>query len=142
MHLKKLLLGYAPETGVFFMDHISNVIKKSKLANNVTIVNVNNSNNVNSDNNVISSKVGKYALNRDSFTPNTPETKLAEDIATSFADINNYAFYLYVVKQLGVARTHEFWRGIQEEVKEKLGSRFEIRSPKKYFAWKFKKGHR
>lgn len=122
------------------MDHISEEIKKNKLVNNVINVNVNNSNNANNDSNGISSK--KYAFNPDSFVPNTPETKLAEEVATWFNDLENYAFYLHVVKQLGSSEAYVLWKDLQEEIEEKRGSRFEIRSPKKYFAWKFARGLR
>lgn len=122
------------------MEHIGKVIKKSRLINNVINVNVNNSNNVNNDSNGISSKIKKYALNRDSFKPHTEETQLAEDIATSFDDLQNYAFYLHVVNRLGAPGTYAFWKVVEQEIEEKRGSRFEIRNPKKYFAWKFSKG--
>ncbi len=124
------------------MDHISSVIKGNKLANNVINVNVNNSStNVIGDNNV-TSRVEKYALDRGSFTPNTPKTKLAEDIAAHFDDTKNYAFYLHVVNRLGESRAYSFFRSIQDEIKEKSGTRYPIVSPKKYFAWRFKRGYR
>lgn len=124
------------------MDHISSVIKGNKLANSVINVNVNNSpTNVSGDNNV-TSKVGKYALDRNSFTPNTPKTKLAEEIATYFNDVGNYAFYLHVVNRLGESQAYSFFRSIQDEIKEKAGTRYQVVYPKKYFAWRFKRGYR
>lgn len=97
-------------------------------------------NTVNNDNNGVISKDTKYALNRNTFTPNTEETQLAEKIGASFDDLNNYAFYLKVVNKLGVPRTYSFWKSHKEEEKEKKGTRFEFRNSKYYFAWKFKKG--
>lgn len=121
------------------MDHIGKIIKESKIVNNVINVNVNNSNNINNDSNG-TYKTGKYELNRDSFNPNTEETQLAEKIATFFNDLRNYAFYLHVIKRLGISETYSFWKAFQEEIEEKRGSRYAIRYPHKYFAWKFKKG--
>lgn len=120
------------------MDQIGKIIKEGKLINNVINVNVNSSNN---DNNVVSQKVGKFALDRNSFKPNTEETQLAEKIAISFNDLQNYAFYLHVIKRLGISSTYAFWKAMQEEIEEKKGSRYEIRNPRKYFTWKFKKGY-
>lgn len=100
-------------------------------------------NNVNenvTDSNSNSSKKGKYALNRNKFTPNTEETQLAEKVATFFDDLSNYAFYLHVVNRLGVNKAYMFFRSVQEEIEKKGGTRYEIRNPKRYFAWKFKKG--
>lgn len=123
----------------FFMEHISTSLKNKQLTNNVSNVSKNNSNN---DTNVALQKTNQYALNTTSFIPNTPETKLAEDIAISFNDLQNYAFYLHVVKKLEHSTAYTFWRSIQEEIKQKFGSKYEIINPKKYFAWKFKKGLR
>jgi hypothetical protein len=124
----------------FYMDHISKTIKKSKLINNVINVNVNNSNNVNNDNNGTSIKDEKYALNRNLFKPHTEETQLAETIATFFNDLQNYAFYLSVVKKLGATGAYAFWNAVKQEIEEKRGSRYEIRLPHRYFAWKYAKG--
>lgn len=129
------------------MEHISKI--SSKALNNVTNdINVSNDNikipnNVNNDTNVsiggVSDKSRKYSLNRHSFIPQTPETQLAEKIASSFDDLQNYAFYLKVVNDLGESRGHIFWRSVQEEIKEKKDNpRFAIRDPRKYFAWKYK----
>lgn len=117
------------------MNKIEKIIKEGKFINNVINVNVNNSNNDNS----VASESNRYAL-KSSFIPNTEETQLAEKIAKSLNDLKNYALYLHVVNRLGVFKTHTFWRGIQEEIKDKRGSRYEIRDPRKYFVWKFKKG--
>lgn len=121
------------------MEHISTSLKNRQITNNVTNVNKNNSNN---DNSVILQKTNEYALDPSTFTPNTPETKLAEDIAISLDDLQNYAFYLHVVKSLGHGVAYTFWRSTQEEIKQKHGSKYEIINHKKYFAWKFKKGLR
>ncbi len=119
--------------------HIGQILKHNKY-NNDNNVNVNNSNNVNNDSNGTSYKDKKYALDRDSFNPHTEETQLAEKIATSFDDLQNYAFYRFVVNELGVSGAYVFWNVVQQEIEEKRGSKYEIRNPKKYFAWKFKKG--
>lgn len=98
-------------------------------------------NNVNNDNNVNTSNDKKYALDRSKFTPNTEEAQLAEKIASSFNDLQNYAFYLNVVKKLGSSQTYSYWKNIKEEIEEKKNNpRYQIRDPKKYFAWKFKRG--
>lgn len=110
------------------MEHIGNVInvRKGNISNNV--------------NNVITTKKKKYALDRNKFTPNTEETILAEEIAQSFNDLDNYAFYLKVVNKLGSLRARRFWITIEAEIKEKEDTKYPIRNRKKYFTWKFKKG--
>lgn len=103
--------------------------------NNVINVNINKEYN---DNNVNTYKKRKYSLDKNKFLPNTENTQLAEQIATFFKDLNNYAFYLSVVNKLGVQRTYLFWKNIQDEIEQKRNSRYEIRFPKKYFAWRYK----
>lgn len=125
------------------MEKIDSILKRKNVNNdnneykNISI-NANNVNNVNNDE--VSAKGRKYGLNRSKFTPNTEETQLAEDIANYFNDLKNYAFYLHVVKSLGVPTSLSFWKSIKEEIEEKKNNpRYAIRYPSKYFTWKFKK---
>lgn len=118
------------------MEGIREIILRRE--NNINDNNVNNKISIN-DNNVSSSNGKNYALDRSKFTPNTPETELAERIAKSFDDLSNYAFYLRVVKKLGYSNAESFWESHIEEEEEKKGTKFEFRSSKKYFAWKYKK---
>jgi len=83
-----------------------------------------------------------YALDQNNFKPNTPETILAKDMAIYFDDLSNFAFYLSVVNKLGYSKAYSFWKYTQNEIEEKKhDERYSIRSPKKYFAWKYKRGH-
>lgn len=113
------------------MDNIKNILKQKKY-NNVI-----NGNNLNIDINVNSNN--KYSLNRDEFTPNTKESQLAVEMSTYFNDLSNYAFYFSVVNILGVNGAYQFWKSIKSEIENKQGSQYEIRSPKKYFTWCYKK---
>lgn len=122
------------------MQKVGNLIKKSKLLNNVINVNKNISINDNGNNGEDVNKRSRYALDPSKFTPNNQESQLAEEIAKWFDDVQNYAFYLHVVKRLGHSGAYTFWRALQMEVKEKYGTAHAIISPKKYFAWKFKRG--
>ncbi len=81
----------------------------------------------------------KYSLDRTKFTPNTEESQLAEEIASSFGDLGNYAFYFKVVNKLGISQAMTFWKTHKQEEEEKRGTKYEFRSSKKYFAWKFQK---
>lgn len=123
-------------TAHFLMENIKETLKnKSSKYNNVNNDIINNiTNNVN---NGVSSK---YSLNKDKFIPNTEETQLAEEIATYLGDLQNYALYLHIVKKLGISGAYSFLKSVQEEIENKRGTKFQIKSPKKYFTWKFKKG--
>lgn len=126
----------APEDGSFFMEKIDSILKR----NNVNKVDkYNYDNNVNKNDTSVASK-NKYALDRNKFIPNTEEAQLAETIAESFDDLNNYAFYFSVVNKLGVSGAYSFWKSHEDEEEEKRGTRYEFRSSKKVFAWRFKKG--
>lgn len=105
--------------------------------NNVINDNNNYSNNVTNDN---SSNGKKYALDRSRFKPNSEEALLAEELSSYFNDSENFAFYYSVVNRLGVMRTKEALADIKDEIKEKGNSKYPIRFPKKYFAWKYKRG--
>jgi hypothetical protein len=125
------------------MDKINFLLKKDskypKKSNNVNNVIKENSSIVN---NVINGEVKnkKYELDPSKFTPNTPKTQLANDIAIYFDDLLNFAFYLHVVNKLGYERADAFWRNVKDEIEEKKknADRQPIRSPKRYFAWRFK----
>jgi len=119
------------------MEHISKELTK-KFKNLINDNNDSKDDFINDINDNSSSK-NKYALNREKFTPNTPEAQLAENIASSFNDLQNYAFYLSVVNRLGYTNAESFWKAHKEEEKEKRGTRYEFRYSKKYFAWKYKK---
>lgn len=104
-------------------------------------INVNNDNNkyLNNVNNDNATDKDKYSLKRDVFTPNTREAILAEEIATRFDDLSNYAAFLRVVKELGYEAAMNFYHLILGEIEEKKDTDYCIRSPKKYFMWKFKR---
>ncbi|OGH23461.1 MAG: hypothetical protein A2629_00240 [Candidatus Levybacteria bacterium RIFCSPHIGHO2_01_FULL_41_15] len=116
------------------MEHIKNTLKTR------VPINDNNDNIKIVDNDTNDSPSKEYALNRSKFTPNTEETQLAEKIALSFNDLENYAFYRKVVNKLGIQGAYSFWKSHKEEEEEKKGGRYEFRNSKQYFAWKFKKG--
>lgn len=117
------------------MKQIGEINSKLKKLNNDNNVNKNNK-----TNNVIN-VASKYGLDRTKFTPNTEEAQLAEEIAKHFDDLQNFAFYFHLVNKLGIGNARTYWNSHKQEVKEKLGTKYEIRNPKNYFAWIFKKGH-
>lgn len=103
----------------------------------------NNVNNLINDNNVIiNGELSKYSLNKNKFTPNTKETILAEKIASALDDLENYACYLSVVKEIGCEEAEELLETVLEEIEEKKDTRYPIRKPGAYFMWRFKKRHR
>lgn len=119
------------------MEHIGKIVNQNKKYTTVS----NDSkvkNNLNTDsngNNGNSSKEKPYTLNRSTFTPNTEETQLAEEIAFFLNDLTNYAGYLDIVNHIGVHNTRSEFAALKEEIKEKMGGRFEIRNPRAYFNW-------
>ena len=125
------------------MDRVNNLLnfKFKKKGKSINVNNVNR-NTFNTVNNVNNGEINqsRYSLNPAKFTPNTPETKLANDMAIYFNDLINYAFYLHVVNDLGFGRADLFWRNVKDEIEEKKNDeRWRIQSPKKYFAWRYKK---
>lgn len=113
--------------------HISKILKLNKYNNDN---NVNKSNSLNNDSNVTSSR---YSLDRNKFTPNTEETQLAEEIATYFGDLKNYASYLNVVNKLGIVGARTLFRETQSDIEEKSETKTPVRKPAAYFMWKFKR---
>lgn len=109
----------------------SEILKKSNV-NNVLEKNLNNDINVNS----------KYALDKTKFKPNTEEALLAEEISEHFNDLNNYAAYFSVVKSLGIVGAKQFWKEVMSDIEEKKSTKYPVRSPRKYFMWKFKRKHK
>lgn len=116
------------------MDSIKNIIKKT----HTNVINDNKESFTNDTNG--NSSNGKYALDKNTFTPNTEKTQLAEEIAVFLNDTNNYACFLSVVNKIGVTRTTTLLRGVKEDIKEKAKTKTPVRNPAKYFMWKFKKG--
>lgn len=113
------------------MEAIREIIKNRKINNNV-----NNGNKYYSDNNVNGSgKKKSYALDRSKFKPNTPETLLAETIANYFSDLENFAFHLRVVKNIGYGKTDQLFRTVKQNIIEKKATKYPVRVPKKYYAW-------
>lgn len=109
--------------------------KKEKFtANNV------NRNKLNNGINVNTSSRNKYALDRTQFTPNTPKTSLAEEIAEYFKDLNNYAGYLNVVNRLGCDHARILFSTVKSDIIEKESTSTPVRNPAAYFMWKYKKG--
>lgn len=109
------------------------------------IVNNDNSNkilnNVNNVINGVSKKKSKYALDRTKFTPNTPETQLAEEMAKALDDLDNYACYLSVVNKLGVMTATQLIKSTLSDIKEKTDTKYPVRNKAKYFMWKFRHHH-
>ncbi|KKR76616.1 MAG: hypothetical protein UU21_C0006G0007 [Candidatus Levybacteria bacterium GW2011_GWA2_40_8] len=118
------------------MRHISENNKFKEIHNNVNNVNKKISNNVNND----KSSNGKYALDRNKFTPNTEKTQLAEQIASYFNDLDNYAGFLKVVNELGVGEASRLFKVVKSDIDEKANTKTPVRYPAKYFIWKFRKG--
>ena len=99
--------------------------------------NVNNISKLNNDNNVNS----RYALNPKKFIANTEESLLAKEIAENMNDLNNFAFYFSIVNNLGVSGARNYWIEIKNDILEKGKTKTPVRSPKKYFVWKYKRRH-
>jgi len=116
------------------MESVKRILKSNSHINDIIVNNKISSYDINDN-----KAKNKYALDRTKFTPNTPESSLAEKIAAYFEDLSNFAFYFRVVKNLGEARTYSFWQSVKEEIEGKMGGRYEIRCPKKYFAWRYKR---
>ena len=90
--------------------------------------------------NGINDDVGsQYALNREKFKPNTPETQKALEIAEDLEDTQNYAFYLKVVKNVGVSGADRLWKVYKDDVQEKAKTRFPVRNKKGYFRYLYKR---
>lgn len=122
-------------------NNIDNILKKRSqdILKRNNVIN-DNKNIINNDNNVNTARKKKYSLDKSTFTPNTPESHLAETIAIYFSDLENFAFYYCVVNKLGTDRAYSAFRSFQVEEEEKKGTKYEIRFPKNYFAWKWKRG--
>jgi hypothetical protein len=80
-----------------------------------------------------------YALNRDKFIPNTEESMLAEEIAVTLMDLDNFAFYFSVVKKIGVGTAMILLKTVLSDVEEKKGTKYPVRDIKKYFTWKYRR---
>ena len=115
------------------MEQLNKILKKS----NGSYINVNNGNIVNNVNNVNNAD-DKFALNRKKFTPNTVEAIFAENIATHFSDLKNFAFYFHVINRLGTERTYRLFAKVKDDIRSKEGTKYNVRNPKKYFAWCYK----
>jgi hypothetical protein len=83
-------------------------------------------------------KKGRYELDRSKFTPNNEKTQLAEEIATKLNDLENYAFYLNVVNKIGCQDAMRLMRSVESDIEEKKATKTPVRSPKRYFVWKYK----
>jgi len=105
---------------------------------NPTVNNVNNDNR-NKLNNVNNGK-SKYALDKSKFIPNTEESALAEEIATKFDDLDNFACYYSVINRIGVSKARMIFSQTVGEIKEKAGTKNPVRKPARYFMWKVKTG--
>lgn len=118
------------------MEIIGSIIKNryKGIVNNDNIKN--NDTNGNNDSSKIQKR--KYALNKEKFHPNTPETQLAEKIAGDFNDLNNYACYLSVIKKIGVSETERLFRSTKSDIEEKSNTKYPVRNKAKYFMYKLK----
>lgn len=91
------------------------------------------------DTNVSNVNKNKYALDESKFTPNTEESMLAVEVATYFKDRNNFAFYMRLVKRLGVGGVKQLFAETKSDIAEKADTKTPVRSPAKYFVWKSKR---
>lgn len=117
-------------------------IKEIVTSNYRDIVNNDNkkkSNNAINDNN--DTHKSKYALDRNKFVPNTEESMLAEEIAMSFDDLNNFASFFNVVKRLGCLRARTLFQETLGEIAEKRNTKYPVRNAARYFMWKVRYGH-
>lgn len=116
------------------MEQVGNILNNHHInVNNVSKKIINN------DINVKSSK-GKYALDKVKFIPNTEESQLAEEIATTLQDINNYACFLKIINSIGCSRATTLFKSVLSDIEEKHETRTPVRNPAAYFVWKYKKG--
>jgi len=97
----------------------------------------NNGNNVNrsiliNDTNDTSKKT-KYSLDKSKFTPNTPETQLAEEIANYLNDTKNYACYLNVVNKIGRDGAYRLFMTVKDDVSSKSLTSTPVRKKAAYF---------
>ncbi len=119
------------------METIGELIKKR----NDTVNNGNTdkvSNNDINDNNGTRTKKNKYALDRTKFIPNTPQTQLAEKIAITLGDLQNYACYLNVVNKIGVQNAERLLRSTLSDINEKENTKYPVRKKGGYFMNKYK----
>lgn len=118
------------------MEKIENIIKSryKSIVNNDSTKN----NDINGNNDSSKIQTRKYALNKEKFHPNTPETQLAEKIARDFNDLNNYACYLSVIKKIGVSESERLYRSTNSDIQEKRNTKYPVRNKAKYFMYKLK----
>jgi len=108
-----------------------------KIGETVKENNVSNGNKYKSNND--SNLNGKYALDKNKFKPNTEEAMLAEEIATHYNDLQNYAAFFNVVNKLGITKARQYWSECKDEINSKKGTKYEIRLPNRYFVWKIRR---
>jgi len=112
------------------------------------IIQNNHSNIVNNDNryksnNGINGNSGsyksKYALDRTKFKPNTEEAILAEEIASKFNDLDNFACHYGIVKRLGCFKVRSVFSETIGEIEEKKNTKYPVRNPVRFYMWKVKR---
>jgi len=116
------------------MEHIGKIIKAVKN----TVNNGNTNTIVINDNNENKKHLGIYALDKSKFTPNTPETIQAEEIAMKLDDLQNYACYLNVMNKIGVMDAERLLRVVLNDYREKKNTKFPVRDIRRYFMNKYK----
>lgn len=121
------------------MKQIDSILRSNLTLRRDNVINDNN-NLLDNDTNDIVSNRKKYSLNKETFTPNTPETQLGEEIAKHFDDLDNYASYLNVVNDIGCDKTHRLFRVVKANIIEKSKTRTPVRKPPAYFMWVYKMG--
>lgn len=92
----------------------------------------------NNDSNVNSFKK-RYMLDKTKFTPNTEETRLAEDIATKLDDLGNYAAFLGAVNKNGCLKIRRLLASVLDDIETKKKTKNPVRKPGAYFMWKLKR---
>lgn len=90
----------------------------------------------NTNNDTNDSTHNPYALDETKFVPNTEGSLLAKEIATELNDLENFAFYMGVVKRKGVDRVRDVYQKVLGDIREKKDTKYPVRNPAKYFTAK------
>lgn len=80
----------------------------------------------------------KYSLDKRMFSPNNKVAAAAEKIALELNDIDNYAFYYSVAKNMGAMRSIQLLHEVKADITNSRGKKNEIKYPKRFFTWKYK----
>ena len=110
----------------------------SKKLNSFSANIVNNDiNSINGTNGSNGAYKSQYSIRGD-FKLLTEESDLALELARFYKDEANYACFLHIVNTLGAMRTRELHAQVKDDIEQKKQTKFPVRSPVKYFVYKFK----